>query len=83
MNETLINRYHEARVADSLIKFGDFAVAQFRAFGQWLSTPATDADPVADLLARAEAYDGAQSSYAADLRAAAYAHQARNAQEGV
>lgn len=82
MNETLINRYHEARVADSLITFGDFVVTQFRAFGQWLTTPA-EADPVAKLLARAEMYDNVQSSYAADLRAAAYAHQARSAQEGV
>lgn len=83
MNQTLINRYHEARVADSLIKFGEFVAAQFRAFGQWLSAPAVKADPVSDLLARAEAYDAVQPSFAADLRAAAYAHQARNAQEGV
>lgn len=81
MNESLMSRYHEARVANAIIEFSEVVAGKLRAFGEWLASPAEARHPVEALLRIADEYDASQPSYAADLRAAAYAYEARRATE--
>lgn len=55
------------------------AFVRLQSFGQWLNAPQpTLPEASAELLRMAERYEDSQPSYAADLRAAAMAHERSN-----